>query len=138
VLGTDLSCSCTAWRDLVLGSDLLVRSLLVQARELAGIIKLFQNGVMLLDEVDLLLHPLKSELNFPLGQTPFPEPHFFPSLVRCERQLTPLCCGWTVAWLCILHDAFSVVFLCAPDVVSASTSTWLLGRWFQHVVCSPS
>uniref|UniRef100_A0A7R9W9B5 ubiquitinyl hydrolase 1 n=1 Tax=Pseudictyota dubia TaxID=2749911 RepID=A0A7R9W9B5_9STRA len=32
------------------------------------ILKLFRNGVLLLDEVDLLLHPLKSELNWPLGQ----------------------------------------------------------------------
>ena len=29
---------------------------------------MFKQGVMLLDEVDLLLHPLKSELNFPLGE----------------------------------------------------------------------
>ena len=39
-----------------------------QAKELAGILSLFKEGVMLLDEVDLILHPLKSELNFPLGQ----------------------------------------------------------------------
>ena len=26
-----------------------------------------QRGVLLLDEVDMLLHPLKSELNFPIG-----------------------------------------------------------------------
>jgi len=31
------------------------------------ILKLFKDGVLLLDEVDLLLHPLKSELNWPLG-----------------------------------------------------------------------
>ena len=31
------------------------------------ILKLFKNGVLLLDEVDLLLHPLKSELNWPIG-----------------------------------------------------------------------
>ena len=29
--------------------------------------KLFQRGCLVMDEVDLLLHPLKSELNFPLG-----------------------------------------------------------------------
>ena len=34
----------------------------------AEILKLFRTGVMLLDEVDLLLHPLKSELNWPMGQ----------------------------------------------------------------------
>ena len=31
------------------------------------ILKLFRSGVLLLDEVDLLLHPLKSELNWPIG-----------------------------------------------------------------------
>eukprot|EP01060_Flectonema_neradi_P029194 TRINITY_DN3976_c6_g1_i2.p1 TRINITY_DN3976_c6_g1~~TRINITY_DN3976_c6_g1_i2.p1 ORF type:complete len:3023 (+),score=543.42 TRINITY_DN3976_c6_g1_i2:1734-10802(+) len=30
--------------------------------------KIFKAGVMLMDEVDLLLHPLKSELNWPLGE----------------------------------------------------------------------
>jgi hypothetical protein len=34
---------------------------------LAGVMGLFRSGVLLLDEVDLLLHPLRSELNFPLG-----------------------------------------------------------------------
>ena len=32
------------------------------------VLRLFKHGVMLLDEVDLILHPLKSELNFPTGQ----------------------------------------------------------------------
>ena len=32
------------------------------------ILKLFHTGVLLLDEVDLLLHPLKSELNWPIGE----------------------------------------------------------------------
>ena len=31
-------------------------------------LKIFQSGVLLLDEVDLLLHPLRSELNWPLGE----------------------------------------------------------------------
>ena len=31
------------------------------------IMKLFRSGSLLLDEVDLLLHPLKSELNWPIG-----------------------------------------------------------------------
>ena len=33
----------------------------------AEILKLFRNGALLLDEVDLILHPLKSELNWPVG-----------------------------------------------------------------------
>ena len=32
------------------------------------ILKLFRTGVLLLDEVDLILHPLKSELNWPIGK----------------------------------------------------------------------
>jgi len=39
-----------------------------QAEELQKILELFRNGSMLLDEVDLILHPLKSELNFPMGE----------------------------------------------------------------------
>jgi hypothetical protein len=31
------------------------------------IIALFRAGALLMDEVDLILHPLKSELNFPIG-----------------------------------------------------------------------
>jgi hypothetical protein len=42
-------------------------SLKMQAYELSKILNLFNDGIMLLDEVDLILHPLKSELNFPIG-----------------------------------------------------------------------
>ena len=38
-----------------------------QARLCLRVRDLFQKGVLVLDEVDLLLHPLKSELNWPLG-----------------------------------------------------------------------
>lgn len=31
------------------------------------IFRMFHSGVLLMDEVDLILHPLKSELNWPLG-----------------------------------------------------------------------
>lgn len=44
-----------------------LEELKLQASELAKILSLFREGVMLLDEVDLILHPLKSELNFPIG-----------------------------------------------------------------------
>lgn len=33
-----------------------------------AILEIFQNGSVIMDEVDLLLHPLKSELNWPLGE----------------------------------------------------------------------
>lgn len=44
-----------------------LEALKLQATELSKILSLFKEGVMLLDEVDLILHPLKSELNFPIG-----------------------------------------------------------------------
>lgn len=44
------------------------RALRAQAVECVKVLKLFKDGSLLLDEVDLLLHPLKSELNWPLGK----------------------------------------------------------------------
>ncbi len=41
--------------------------LLAKATECAKMLALFRAGSLILDEVDLLLHPLKSELNWPLG-----------------------------------------------------------------------
>jgi len=38
-----------------------------EASELARILGLFRDGILIMDEVDLILHPLKSELNFPIG-----------------------------------------------------------------------
>ena len=35
---------------------------------LAKVLGLFKQGVLLMDEVDVILHPLKSELNFPVGE----------------------------------------------------------------------
>jgi hypothetical protein len=37
------------------------------ADQLANVVQLWQKGVLMMDEVDLLLHPLRSELNFPIG-----------------------------------------------------------------------
>lgn len=34
---------------------------------IAKILRLFRKGALIMDEVDLILHPLKSELNFPIG-----------------------------------------------------------------------
>jgi hypothetical protein len=49
------------------GMRVKLAELTANAGELAKILALFKEGVMLLDEVDLILHPLKSELNFPIG-----------------------------------------------------------------------
>jgi hypothetical protein len=38
-----------------------------QARLCRRVLGLFHGGVLVLDEVDLILHPLRSELNWPLG-----------------------------------------------------------------------
>ena len=37
------------------------------ADELVHVLRLWKEGVLVMDEVDVLLHPLKSELNFPIG-----------------------------------------------------------------------
>ena len=39
-----------------------------QARVAVNIVKQLQTSVLMLDEVDIILHPLKSELNWPLGK----------------------------------------------------------------------
>ena len=36
-------------------------------RELGRVLSLFRESILIMDEVDLILHPLKSELNFPIG-----------------------------------------------------------------------
>jgi hypothetical protein len=36
-------------------------------QELGRVLNLFQESILIMDEVDLILHPMKSELNFPIG-----------------------------------------------------------------------
>lgn len=36
-------------------------------QQLSRILQLLRDGCLIMDEVDLILHPLKSELNFPIG-----------------------------------------------------------------------
>jgi hypothetical protein len=38
-----------------------------QAAECVKVISIWKSSVLLMDEVDLILHPLKSELNYPVG-----------------------------------------------------------------------
>ena len=45
-----------------------VPRLRAQADVCVQILQLFKHGVLLVDEVDLVLHPLRSELNFPIGR----------------------------------------------------------------------
>jgi hypothetical protein len=55
----------------------LLRENAFKADELAKILNLWKGGVALLDEVDVLLHPLRSELNFPIGPKLQLESHDF-------------------------------------------------------------
>jgi hypothetical protein len=59
-----------------------LRDLQRQAQVCADIVDLFRNGALILDEVDLVLHPLKSELNWPLGGK---EPLDFTRSVQATR-----------------------------------------------------
>lgn len=45
-----------------------IRDLQSQAAEAVRVMNLWKGSHLLMDEVDLILHPLKSELNYPLGQ----------------------------------------------------------------------
>ena len=48
--------------------DLKVKILENASKGMVSTLQLFKQGVLIMDEVDLILHPLKSELNFPIGQ----------------------------------------------------------------------
>ena len=61
-------------------------------RAIAQVLTLFRSGCLIMDEVDLLLHPLKAELNFPIG-----EKH--PLDFSPER------------WTCAIHALDAVFFL---------------------------
>ncbi|CAK4174347.1 unnamed protein product [Aphanomyces euteiches] len=64
-----------------------IRSMLTarsdMADELHQILRLWQKGVLIMDEVDVLLHPLRSELNFPIGNK-------FPIDLAANRWELPL------------------------------------------------
>jgi hypothetical protein len=45
-----------------------VKDLRSQATQCVQVLKLLRSSLLVLDEVDLLLHPLKSELHWTLGQ----------------------------------------------------------------------
>ena len=55
--------------DIIRDLDRPARTMKIEqdAAELSRILTLFKDGILIMDEVDLILHPLKSELNFPIG-----------------------------------------------------------------------
>jgi hypothetical protein len=40
-----------------------------EAEDILGVLGMWRKSVLIMDEVDMLLHPLKSELNFPIGRS---------------------------------------------------------------------
>ena len=76
----------------------VVPQLAAQARVAVSIVKELQSSLLILDEVDLILHPLKSELNWPLGKrkpldfgasrwaVPF---HLLDALFYCSTGMAP-------------------------------------------------
>ena len=61
-------------------------------RALAQTLKIFDRGCLIMDEVDLLLHPLKAELNFPIGD-------------KHALDLSP------ERWTCAIHCLDAVFFV---------------------------
>lgn len=55
------------WRPKVEQAVVRLHDLDKQADGLASILSVFKEGYALVDEVDMVLHPLRSELNFPIG-----------------------------------------------------------------------
>ena len=53
------------------------------------ILKLFNSGVLILDEVDLILHPLKSELNWPIGEK---------ELIDFSKSKLGIGIRWQIQW----------------------------------------
>ncbi|RMX67281.1 hypothetical protein DD238_002126 [Peronospora effusa] len=79
------------------------------ADELYKTLKLWQSGMLIMDEVDVLLHPLRSELNFPIGNK-------FPIDLAAYRWELP-------------------IYLIDAVLVSPNTSTALSGEILQlHAV----
>eukprot|EP01047_Picozoa_sp_COSAG01_P100195 COSAG01_NODE_30089_length_623_cov_0.895038_1_plen_193_part_10 len=54
--------------------------------KLAEVLKVWKTGFLLADEVDMLLHPLKSELNFPIGN---------------KKRLEPWSLRWGMSMVCL-------------------------------------
>jgi Ca2+-binding EF-hand superfamily protein len=95
---------------------------------LVAMLREFQDGVLLMDEVDMILHPLKSELNFPVG-------------AKHELDFDPL------RWKLAMHVLDAVYYRSTPVVpadfrdskaalglleqISAAIGTGLLERHMQ-------
>ncbi|RHY32657.1 hypothetical protein DYB32_002374 [Aphanomyces invadans] len=87
------------------------------ADELHRILRLWQKGILIMDEVDVLLHPLRSELNFPIGNK-------FPIDLAANRWELPLF---------LLDTIFSNANAALNDALTYGYSIHALQR-FPHLV----
>ena len=96
-----------------------------QAAMFPKILRIFQTGVLLLDEVDLLLHPLKSELNWPLGVKKALD-FTFPTAGCSGASAAP-----GMRWLVALHILDALFFVSTGktcnDVSDSATAEKMLG-----------
>ncbi|RHY98210.1 hypothetical protein DYB35_004616 [Aphanomyces astaci] len=87
------------------------------ADELHRILRLWQQGILIMDEVDVLLHPLRSELNFPIGNK-------FPIDLAANRWELPLF---------LLDTIFSTEHAALADALAYGYTIHALQR-FPHLV----
>ena len=92
------SVNVTKSEQVVVRSRTMLPQLAAQARVACAIVAELQESLLILDEVDLILHPLKSELNWPLGKrkpldfgatrwaVPF---HLLDALFFCSNGVVP-------------------------------------------------
>ena len=83
----------------------MLRQLRSEANTMCRICLMFRDGVVTLDEVDLLLHPLKSELNWPLGQK---------KAIDLSRTGMYVCRGTLSADAVVVASKFSRAPVCVP------------------------
>ena len=137
----------TASESAVARGAAVVPQLAAQARVAVNVIRQLQASVLMLDEVDLILHPLKSELNWPLGKrkpldfgasrwaVPF---HLLDALFYCCGGKVPETWqdnGSAVALLERLHEIAAVGF--ERKVLQRTPHFILLTRTFYHSQLKP-
>ena len=117
------------------------------------ILKLFRSGVLLLDEVDLILHPLKSELNWPIGlKDPIDysrsklgiglrwdiQWHLLDAIFYCQKKKMSVAFKDSREAISILENIASVIQQgVASKVMQSTPHLVLLNRHFYHKQLKP-
>lgn len=96
------------------------------ADELHKTLRLWQNGILIMDEVDVLLHPLRSELNFPIGNK-------FPIDLAANRWELPIYLVDAVLASPNKSDDLSILITQLHAVLDEGYTTHALQR-FPHLV----